>query len=183
MAPFDTKNDHFHQDRLGTDIGKTQKKMHFPQDDEPQPFLCRTTRRYGRQRSGGYTKTLSFPTFVLQNDPFTKTGSGQLQGKLKTQPCFSGCYWGLPSISADDVAFQKTGDDGYWRGHVWGPMIQLTYWGLQNYDHVPAVVSTTPRSSTSTSTGAATSASASASTSTSASASATTSLVLASKHA
>jgi hypothetical protein len=60
-------------------------------------------------------------------------------------------------------------------------MIQLTYWGLQNYDHVPAVVSTTPRSSTSTSTGAATSASASASTS--ASASATTSLVLASKHA
>ena len=25
----------------------------------------------------------------------------------------------------------------YWRGYVWGPMMQLTYWGLQRYDHVP----------------------------------------------
>ena len=24
------------------------------------------------------------------------------------------------------------------RGYVWGPMAQLTYWGLQNYAHVPA---------------------------------------------
>jgi hypothetical protein len=45
------------------------------------------------------------------------------------------CYWGLPSISADDPAFPKL---GYWRGYVWGPMVQLTYWGLQNYQHVPA---------------------------------------------
>ena len=33
------------------------------------------------------------------------------------------CYWGLPSISADDPAFPPL---GYWRGYVWGPMIQLT---------------------------------------------------------
>eukprot|EP00937_MAST-01D_sp_MAST-1D-sp2_P000362 g362.t1 len=46
------------------------------------------------------------------------------------------CYWGLPSISADDPAFPPL---GYWRGYVWGPMAQLTYWGLQQYDHVPAV--------------------------------------------
>jgi hypothetical protein len=29
---------------------------------------------------------------------------------------------------------------GYWRGFVWGPQVQLTYWGLQQYPHVPAVV-------------------------------------------
>ena len=37
------------------------------------------------------------------------------------------CYWGLPSISADDPAFPAL---GYWRGYVWGPMALLTYWGL-----------------------------------------------------
>lgn len=46
------------------------------------------------------------------------------------------CYWGLPSISADDPAYPPL---GYWRGYVWGPMAQLTYWSLQQYDHVPAV--------------------------------------------
>jgi hypothetical protein len=46
------------------------------------------------------------------------------------------CYWGLPSISADDAAFAGL---GYWRGFVWGPMVQLTYWGLQRYAEVPAV--------------------------------------------
>ena len=45
------------------------------------------------------------------------------------------CYWGLPSISADDAAFPK---QGYWRGFVWAPMAMLTYWGLQEYDSVPA---------------------------------------------
>ena len=39
------------------------------------------------------------------------------------------CYWGLPSISADDPAFPKL---GYWRGFVWGPMAQLTYWSLRS---------------------------------------------------
>jgi hypothetical protein len=46
------------------------------------------------------------------------------------------CYWGLPSISADDPAFPPL---GYWRGYVWGPMAQLTYWSLQKYDHLPTV--------------------------------------------
>merc|ERR1719433_337140 len=44
------------------------------------------------------------------------------------------CYRGLPSISADDPAYPPL---GYWRGYVWGPMAMLTYWGLDNYDHVP----------------------------------------------
>lgn len=47
------------------------------------------------------------------------------------------CYWGPPSISADDPAFPPL---GYWRGYVWGPMIQLVYWGLENYaEAVPEV--------------------------------------------
>lgn len=72
------------------------------------------------------------------------------------------CYWGLPSIDASDPAFPPL---GYWRGtskltesisrvhrfhaltlifsnakgFVWGPMAQLTYWSLREYDHVPIV--------------------------------------------
>ena len=46
------------------------------------------------------------------------------------------CWWGLPSINAADPAYPPL---GYWRGFTWGPMAQLTYWALQQYDHVPAV--------------------------------------------
>lgn len=46
------------------------------------------------------------------------------------------CWWGLPSISADDPAFPEL---GYWRGFVWGPMSLLTYWALENYKHLPQI--------------------------------------------
>lgn len=70
------------------------------------------------------------------------------------------CYWPLPSIQASDAAYPKL---GYWRGYIWGkftrnptkilifrnisdrllvvpgPMAQLTYWGMESYDHVPEV--------------------------------------------
>ena len=46
------------------------------------------------------------------------------------------CYWPLPSIEASDAAYPKL---GYWRGYIWGPMAQLTYWSLESYDHVPEV--------------------------------------------
>ena len=49
------------------------------------------------------------------------------------------CYWGLPSISADDAAGVLKNDLGYWRGFVWGPLSILTYWSLQEYDHVVEV--------------------------------------------
>lgn len=49
------------------------------------------------------------------------------------------CYWGLPSISADDAAGVLKNDLGYWRGFVWGPLSILTFWSLQEYDHVPEV--------------------------------------------
>lgn len=46
------------------------------------------------------------------------------------------CYWGLPSIQRGDPAFPPL---GYWRGYTWGPMAMLTYWSVQQYDHVPVV--------------------------------------------
>jgi hypothetical protein len=48
------------------------------------------------------------------------------------------CYWGLPSIQASDPAYPPL---GYWRGYVWGPQIQLTYWGLAapEYAHLEVV--------------------------------------------
>ena len=51
------------------------------------------------------------------------------------------CWWGLPSISADDPAFPPL---GYWRGFVWAPWAQLTYWALEHpaYSHLPVVVQT-----------------------------------------
>jgi glycogen debranching enzyme len=44
------------------------------------------------------------------------------------------CYWGLPSITADDPAFPAL---GYWRGYVWAPTAQLTWWAFEKYAHVP----------------------------------------------
>jgi Trehalase len=46
------------------------------------------------------------------------------------------CFWGLPSIAASDPAYPPL---GYWRGFIWGPMAQLTYWSLLNYDHLEIV--------------------------------------------
>jgi glycogen debranching enzyme len=39
--------------------------------------------------------------------------------------------WVLPSISRKDPGFE---DQKYWRGRVWGPMNQIVYWGLMEYD-------------------------------------------------
>ena len=36
----------------------------------------------------------------------------------------------LPSISKDDPDYK---DQDYWHGRIWGPMIQLVYWGLEQY--------------------------------------------------
>ena len=48
------------------------------------------------------------------------------------------CYWGLPSISADDGAGVMTNHLGYWRGFVWGPLSILTYWSLQECVSFPS---------------------------------------------
>eukprot|EP00041_Stephanoeca_diplocostata_P029430 m.868267 g.868267 ORF g.868267 m.868267 type:complete len:949 (-) comp23560_c0_seq2:326-3172(-) len=50
------------------------------------------------------------------------------------------CYWGMPSISADDPAYMVAGGTSgiYWRGQTWAPQAYLVYAALQRYDHLPA---------------------------------------------
>lgn len=68
--------------------------------------------------------------WLLNESRFCLTRDGSYDGNSET------CYWGLPSIQASDPAFPPL---GYWRGYIWGPMAQLTFWSLQEYDHVPAI--------------------------------------------
>ena len=68
--------------------------------------------------------------WLLSPDRFCVAPAGDFAGNADE------CYWGLPSIQRGDPAFPPL---GYWRGYVWGPMAQLTYWSLQAYDHVPEV--------------------------------------------
>jgi len=68
--------------------------------------------------------------WLLSPDHFCVSPTGDFSGN------HDDCYWGLPSIQRADPAFPHL---GYWRGYVWGPMAQLTYWSLLEYDHVPAV--------------------------------------------
>lgn len=68
--------------------------------------------------------------WLMSPEHFCVAPDGDFAGNKDT------CYWGLPSIEASDAAFPPL---GYWRGYVWGPMAQLTYWSLQEYDHVPEV--------------------------------------------
>ena len=68
--------------------------------------------------------------WMLNPNAFCVAANGDFAGNNDT------CFWGLPSIQASDPAYPLL---GYWRGYVWGPMAQLTFWGLQNYDHVPEV--------------------------------------------
>jgi hypothetical protein len=70
--------------------------------------------------------------WMLNASRFCVTPTGDFSGNS------AACWWGLPSVSADDPAFPAL---GYWRGFVWGPMALLTYWGLANdaYSAVPIV--------------------------------------------
>lgn len=47
------------------------------------------------------------------------------------------CYWGLPSVSADNPVYMAPGQWNYWRGLVWGPMTQIVHWSLQENAHSP----------------------------------------------
>ena len=58
--------------------------------------------------------------WMMNPKHFCVTENGDFKGNADA------CYWGLPSIEASDAAFPTL---GYWRGYVWGPMAQLTFWG------------------------------------------------------
>jgi len=49
------------------------------------------------------------------------------------------CFWGMPSIEAGDRSYMRPITYIYWRGYVWAPMIQFTWWGMMKYTHVPLV--------------------------------------------
>jgi len=103
-----------------------------------------------RFRNGSFHRRVSPTSFyaLLTGGPSDEQAAAMVTGWLtnKTRFCVSPtgdsagnsdtCYWGLPSISADDRAFPAL---GYWRGYVWAPMAMLTYWGLRAYDHVEVV--------------------------------------------
>ena len=48
------------------------------------------------------------------------------------------CYWGMPSISADDPDYMvaDTQSGIYWRGENWAPQSFLVFLGLQRYAHL-----------------------------------------------
>merc|ERR1711971_467949 len=48
------------------------------------------------------------------------------------------CWWGLPSVSADDPTYMVPGHWNYWRGLSWGPMSQIVYWSLQQKEATPS---------------------------------------------
>ena len=74
--------------------------------------------------------TAMVQNWLLSKDHFCISAAGDSSGNDDE------CWHGLPSIARSDPAYPA---DGYWRGHVWGPMSMLVFWSLQNYDHLPIV--------------------------------------------
>ena len=70
---------------------------------------------------------------VMMSRWFANTSHFAVTGELRGNP--AAVHFGLPSVERSDRAFPV----GYWRGNVWGPHAQLTYWSLQQHDHVSAV--------------------------------------------
>jgi hypothetical protein len=69
-------------------------------------------------------------SWLLNATRFCLSPNGEFEGKDPNDAC----YWGLPSVSADDLAYMATGHWNYWRGRVWGPMAQIVYWSLHEKD-------------------------------------------------
>lgn len=65
-------------------------------------------------------------SWLLNATRFCLSPHGDFQGNDPNK-----CYWGLPSVSADDPTYMATGHWNYWRGRVWGPMAQIVFWSLQ----------------------------------------------------
>lgn len=65
-------------------------------------------------------------SWLLNATRFCLSPDGDFEGNDPNQ-----CYWGLPSVSADDPTYMASGQWNYWRGRVWGPMTQIVFWSLQ----------------------------------------------------
>ena len=67
---------------------------------------------------------------------YVQQGGVQCHSLDGSTPASMPCKFGGSSIARGDPAFF---DNDYWRGRIWGPHLQLMYWGLERYDHVPSV--------------------------------------------
>ena len=86
------------------------------------------------------TPTSFYPLAIIyddKDDHETRTAS-MIQNWLTNSSrfCISSskslsCYWGLPSVSADDPTYLIPKEFVYWRGYTWAPMAQIVYWSLQ----------------------------------------------------
>ena len=68
--------------------------------------------------------------WLMSPEHFCVSPSGDMKGN------HDDCYWGLPSIQRADPAYPAL---GYWRGYVWGPLAQIVFWGLQQYETAAVV--------------------------------------------
>jgi hypothetical protein len=88
------KTPSFYQDRLGTNIGKTQKKSGVLRRNVPHCTLPYAGSRYTLIYFSDTQYEVHLGAFVApfytKNDHFTKTGSGQTQGNLKKEYRFLG---------------------------------------------------------------------------------------------
>jgi hypothetical protein len=85
------KRDHFYQDRLGTSIGKTQKRYPFPYIQLPlqtRPPTPPSAWEWTATCTGGETSFRCFLVLAKKHDQFAKTGSGQALEKLKNRRHF-----------------------------------------------------------------------------------------------
>ena len=69
-------------------------------------------------------------SWLLNSSRFCLSPNGDFEGNYPEK-----CYWGLPSVSADDPTYMES-RWVYWRGYTWGPMSQLVYWSLQKTEQV-----------------------------------------------
>ncbi len=89
----------------------------------PGAATGRTKETAAAARTAAYSDMVR--SYLLNSTRFCLSTNGDFAGNDPDR-----CYWGLPSVSADDPTFMK-GTFVYWRGLSWGPMSMLMYWALQ----------------------------------------------------
>ena len=100
--------DHLWEDRLGVFSNRFANGTFYPRIS-PTSFYPMLAGAASPERA-----TILIQRWLLNASRFCLTPKGDFVGNSDT------CYWGLPSISADDPAFPPL---GYWRGFVWGPYV------------------------------------------------------------
>merc|ERR1712232_342029 len=117
--------EHLWDDANGAFVNKFSTNASFYRRISPTSFYPLLARAATDDQAERIVKS-----WLTNRSRFCVSPEGDFVGNSDT------CYWGLPSIAADDVAYPPL---GYWRGYVWGPMAQLTYWALDEYHHLPSV--------------------------------------------